>query len=406
MLACKRHVVELGVNSMVRSEKSHVKQSHFIFAGDDLPTFSRILVAIKKDGQLLPSMGLSIIIGDEIGTIGEQGRGLETPADGNHKELLSATTKNAAASHKLANESLGLVDLGLVDESNVLICGHVKGDDSTMVNKIKEAKSKWSQQGIYVDNRRVRSLLEPLRHLYELGNLYIDAPISWHYWLEVFTSLSGPQPSVHVLFAAVYTSLDEAIVTYESGDMAFAILKLKGVMDTMNDLWEHCRHGKLSTVVVIGKNSGLTYWDAHAKMQCLIWNKLARASLNFSEDLQQVRTAWRLTQRIIDRCRCYRLGCKVAELEHDNVSTLITMAWEALDQLGEYNDVPRSHALRDIVESLRKAVRREPENAMLMKELQWRLNEKQEAEMAEDVRKMENDEGKVMSRHLTKRRTQ
>ena len=277
----------------------------------------------------------------------------------------------------------------------------MNGDSSTMIRRIKDAKSRWSQRRIYVDNRRVRSLLEPLRLLHDIGNLYIDAPVSEQYWLEIFTTLSGPQPSIHVIYTAVYTALDEAVAIYDADDMAFAILKLKGVMDTMNDILEHCGNEDLSTVVMTGQNTGLTYWDIHAKMQCLIWNILARANLSFSEDLQHVRTAWHLTQRIISRCRCYQLASKDAEFEHDNVYSLESMVWEALDQLGEYNDVPRSHALDDVVEYLRNAVRREPENAMLERKLQRRLKEQQEAEMVEDGWETESDEGKVMNGHLT-----
>ena len=390
VLACKRHVMELGVSS--KPSESHDNHSRFIFAGDDLPIFSETLretlVAMDSCGFLLNSVELSIIIGDEVGTVGDQSRGPERPMDGNPRELLDAATKNAKASRTLANESSGLLD-----ESNVLIYEHMKGHDSTMISKIREAKSRWSQQGIYIDNCRVRSLLEPLRLLYDLGNLYIDAPISKQYWLAIFTGLSRAKPSVHILFAAMYTALNEAVAIYDAGDMAFAILKLKGVMDTVNNFRLYCGDEELSTVVVTGQYTGLTYSVAHAQMQCLIWRKLARASLNFFEDPQQVRTAWKLlTQRVIVRCRCYQLGGKDVELQHDNVSTLIHMAWEALDQLGEYNDVPRSHALRVVVSTLRNAIWRESDNAMLKKELQRRLKELQEAERVEDIRKVESDE--------------
>lgn len=395
MLACKRHVMELNLDSAIPWEKRD-QDSHFIFACDDLPTFSRILVELEDDGLLLPSMELSIIIGDEVGTVGRQSHGSNTPTGGNPKELLAAATKNAAVNHKLANKTSGVVD-----ESNVLICEYMKGDSSTMISRIKDAKSRWSQRRIYVDNRRVRSLLEPLRLLYDIGNLYIDAPVSEQYWLEIFTTLSGPQPSIHVICTAVYTALDEAVAIYDADDMAFAILKLKGVMDTMNDILEHCGDEDLSTVVMTGQNTGLTYWDIYAKTQCLIWSLLARANLSFSEDLQHVRTACNLTQRIIGKCRCYQLGSKDAEFEHDNVYSLESMLWEALDQLGEYNDLPRSYALQVVVESLRNAVRREPENSMLERELQRRLKEQQEAEMVEDGWEMESDEGKVMNAHLT-----
>ena len=396
MLACKRHVMELSVNSMIRSENSD-RGSPFIFACDDLPQFSRNLVVFEQHGLSLHSMDLSIFIGDEVGTVGERSRGLETPTDGNPKELLNAATKNSALSHKLANESSGVVD-----ESSILICEHMKGDDSTVINKIKEAKSRWSQRDIYIDNRRVRSLLEPLRLLYDVGKLYIDAPVSEQYLLEILTTLSGSRPSIHVLFTAVYTALDEAIAAYDADDMAFAILKLKGAMDTMNDIWEHCGDEELSTVVVKEQYTGLTYWVLPVKIQCLIWDKLARASLKFFEDPQQLSTAWKLTQRIIKGCRCYEMGCKDAKLDHDNVYTLKTMVWEAFDQLGEYNNLSRSHALRVVVECLRKAVSREPGNAMLEEKLQRRVKEQQEAERIEDARTTEDDEGKVMSGQLTK----
>ena len=392
--------MELNVSSMNRSE-SHGKDAHFIFACDDLPTFSRLLVKLEKDGHSLPLTELRIMIGDEVGTVGGQNHGLNTHTIANPKELSTAAMKNAAACHVFADETSVAVD-----ESKVPSCEYKKGNRRLGMNRIKEAKSRCSPRPTYVDNRRVQSLLEPLRLLYNVRNLYIDAPISGQYWLEIFTTLSGAQASVHVLFPAVYTALDEALAIYDAGDMAFAILKLKGVMDTMTDIWEHCEDDTYSTVVMTGQYTGLTYWVAYVKIQCLIWNKLARASLTFSEDPQHVLTACKLTQRILSRCQCYQPECKVVELEHDNVHTLIVMAWEALDQLEEYRNVPRSHAVQDLVESLSKAVSRCPDNAMLEKELQRRLKEKQEAEMVEDVRKIESDEGKAMSGHLTKRGNQ
>ena len=116
MLACKRHVMELKLDSAIPWEKRD-KDNHFIFACDDLPTFSRTLVEVAADGLLLHSMELSIIIGHEVGTVGTQSHGPNTPTGGKPKELLTAATKNATVSHKLANETSGIVD-----RSNVLIC--------------------------------------------------------------------------------------------------------------------------------------------------------------------------------------------------------------------------------------------------------------------------------------------
>ena len=386
--------MELSVNSMPRSE-SHHKDRHSIVACNDLPTFCKLLVAhedrdhrLRDRGDSLLLTELWIIIGDEVGTIGGQSEGLETHTIGHPKELLTAAMKNDTACHVFADETSGAVD-----ESKGLSCQYMKGNRRLGVNRIEAAKSGCAQRPTYVDNSRLQSLLEPLRLLYNVGNVYIDAPISGQYWLEIFTTMSGAQPKSHVLFAAVFTALDEAIAIYESGDMAFAIPKLKWVIDTMKDTWEHCGKEVHSTVVMTGRYTGLMHWFAFRKMTCLIWDKLARASLTFSKDPQQVRTAWKLTQEISHECRCYYLGCKDEEAEHDNVYLLMTMVWEALDQLGEYNDVPRSHALLVIVRSLRFAVSQEPDNAMLEKEFQRKLKEMEEAERLEGIRKTESDKG-------------
>ena len=447
VLACKRHVMDLNVGAENRW-KDGLGHRHFILACDDLPTFSRALLWIEGLGTcLLPTMELSIIIGDQVGTVAKESHDSNTPTDGNPKELLSAATKNAASRYEL--EILRIADnrvkldstvtkditdyykdllphhpssntasapsdkdklvSGRLDSieqdgnANKLVCEYMKGSSSTMINRIKEAKSRWSQRPTYVDNPRVRRLLEPLRLLYNVGNFYIDAPISEQYRLEIFTTLSQARPSIHDLFPAVSTALEEAVAVYDAEDMAFAIRKLKGVLDIMHDVLEHCGDDyDCATFVMTGRYTGLPFGEARVKIEYLIWNNLARANLSFSEDPQHVRTAWNLTQQMVEgRQFDLQPGIEDDECWHYNVYSLGAKVWEALDQLGEYDHWPRSHALRDIVDYLRKAVRQEPGNPMLERELQRRLKEQQEAEMVEDGRKTESDEGEVMSGHLT-----
>lgn len=281
----------------------------------------------------------------------------------------------------------------------------MKGGGSTTINRIKEAKSRLSQWPTYSDNPRLQRLLEPFRALYSIGCSYIDAPISEQYRLEIFNSLSRAQPSIHDLFPAVSSALEDAIAVNDADNIVLVIQRLKGTLDIMDDLLEHSRDRDINQKVMTGRYTGLRYREAMRKMRCLIWNNLAQANLKFPNDLEHVRTAQKLTLRIIDQCECndVRLGdLPPGGYEHTNVYYLEAEVWEVLDQLGEHNGRPRSDALGDVVRMLTEALRHEPINAMLKKELQRRLKERTTAEMIEEVREMERDEGKVMKRKRTR----
>ena len=139
----------------------------------------------------------------------------------------------------------------------MLVFAYMKSASSTMIDRIKNPKFRWSQRPTYVDGSRVRMLLEPLLLLYDVGKLYTDIPISEQYRLEIFTILSRARPSFQVLFPAVSTALEEAVAVLEADNMAFAIHKLKGVRDIMNDVLQHCGDDyDHATIVMTGQHNG------------------------------------------------------------------------------------------------------------------------------------------------------
>lgn len=398
--ACTRHVMEVNlIPSPLLFD--HHGYHHFIFACDDLPVFCRALRSIdrhyRRELQPLQVMDLWFTIGDEVGTAGEGYLDSNASTDGNPVGYLTAATKLAAANCAGPDENRRATD-----ESNASVYGEMKGSGSAMVNGIKDAKSRLLERPISIDSPRSRRLLEPLRAVYNVGYSYIDAPISERYRQEIHTSLSRARPSIHDQFLAVSSAFEEAIAVYDADDIALAIQKSKGTLDIFNDFEYLSRDGDSTKSVPTGRYTGLMYREAMDKMRLIIYSNLARANLRFHSDLQQVRSAQDFVWLIRGiRARDAMWPEHPGGHEDAMVFYLEAEVWEAFDQLGEHNNRPRSGALREVVNMLTEALRHEPGNDMLQKELLGRLEEKKKAEAIEAARQMEQEESRVQSRERT-----
>lgn len=393
--ACKRHVME--IDSVPEPQRyGHSRDRHFILASDDLPMFCKTLLTmdgvrnLRNETELLRGMELWITIGDEVGTTREDLTPSYMSPDDKKVESLDATTKNAA--HRE-----GAIDsLRTITKSNTAIRENRNGSGSPNVNRITTAESRLPEAPSDIDNSRLRKLLEPLRALYSVGFSYIDAPISERYRHEIQTSLSRARPGIDVRFHVPSSAFEEAMRTFSAEDFALAIQKLRGTLDTLLDFQRCCRSHEMMSNITTGPFAALSFREAAVKMRYLIWNHLARANLKFHRDIQHVRTAQACVLRIMDAYidSQWQSGTHEFAMIH----YLEAEIWEALDQLGEHTGRPRSDTLQDVISMLTHALGHEPGNAMLKQELERRQREKRTAEVIEEARKWERDEGRVLSR--------
>ena len=385
--ACTRHAMEIDFIKGRRSDR-HDRDHHFILACDDLPNFCRTLLLVGEwnalSDNLLFEIELWIIIGDEVGYSGDEDKSTDghkdkstdghkdKSTDGHKALLLTAATKNAAAIREGAIKNPNERDASVYTDG--------------MAHGSIEARSRLLKPPIQLDSPRARRLLEPFRALHSVRYSYIDAPISEVYLLEMLYSLSRERPSIQDCFSVVDSAYEDAIACK---DFALAILKMRATLDILNDFWAHLGNRDI-TFVLAGRYSGVHSDDAIDRIEESLWNYLARVHLKFDKDLRHVRAAQACTRRYIENY--IRDEVWVSYMHpHERAMAYYLEAevWEALDQLGEHHGRPRSTDLKDVVDMLTKALRHEPENVMVEKELQRRLAEKELAEMIGEVTEME-----------------
>ncbi|CAD6585480.1 MAG: hypothetical protein ASARMPREDX12_002009 [Alectoria sarmentosa] len=401
--ACTRHAMEIDLIAGLESY-GHNRNHHLLLACDDLPMFCRALLLMG--GRYLHETGrpqeieLWIIIGDEIGTAGENSAASDSFCDGKTAGYLTASTKNAAA-----HREGPIKYLRTAVEMNATLSQDTNGSGRTTLNVAMDAKPRMPQSPNFISSPRIRRLLEPFRAVYSVGFSYIDAPISERYRQEIQTSLSRARPSAHDLFLVVSSAYEEAMATFATADVALAIHKMRGTLDVWLDNWGQMEHD-ITTKVATGPFAGFSFGEAFTRIQFFIWQSLAQAHLKFHKDLKHVRAARMWVLWIIKVHTC----CPVERVRHwrtrghENAMVYYLEAeiWEALDQLGEHNCCPRSTALGDVVSMLTAALTHEPGNAMLEREQIRRRTEKKMAETMEELMEMETqmeeDEGKRHSR--------
>ncbi len=395
--ACTRHAMDIDFFLPEIHKDSHDRLEHFIFASQDLPIFCQGF--LLRHADLLSRMELWIIIGDEVNIAGEKPAELSTSTHGKGAGSKTAAIKNAAAIGEGPTKNPGERD-GATYEGSM-------EDGSTVANVIEEAESTLSEPPHLTDHPLLQRLLEPLLALHSIGYSYIDAPISESCRLKIRNSLSRARPSTHHDFSVASLAFDEAIATFDSRNFALAISKMRGTLDTLRDF---CSQNIIyyELEVATGRNSGLVDQIAAVKgMTYILWNRFARANLEFPKELQHVLAARVFARLFINSCKrnlVWQSDTHAHERAMDHY--LEVEVWEALDRLGWQTCRTRSDSLRDVVRMLKEALEHEPGNTMLEKKLQRMLKEMTEAQIIEEAIDdeaidMEERGGEVLNRQHT-----
>ena len=358
ILACGEHAKQFRYHimeiSMLREHEPylfHVDEMDFsetclIFASDDLPRFCWVL--LKNRGEWLSQLTLAVEIRHDNDVSTLQGR-------------TSMDTRT---------------DLG--GDANIEY-GFQLEDQAATGDTVAQTRT-WNSSK--TTDFQIRRLLEPFRSLHSLQGVHIEGPLAKGYKSPLIASMCAQEPSDEELFDTVYAGYEDAILTYETGDLSSAVNKMKNILDVMKDYKE---------IGISGIDEDFPPWDAFKPMRLTLWRYLGWASLSKRGNHTDVWKAYRYVQWIL-------VTYVSADWENQNIPPMgheIAMVfflwakvWEALDDLGEHDTVQRSDCLKEIIFYIEEGLRHEPGNGLLTQKLMKRKNELQNARYIKDLMEM------------------
>lgn len=336
-----RHVMEF---IMLRDyAASSSSENCFVIAREDLPRFCwALLVKNLEWDEPLSRLTFAIEVRHYVDVPAAQGEA-------------AAKSQNKVEGQACVDDAVGVEENAATDATDVII-----PNDSV-------------QKGTKCTEHQTRRLLEPFRRLHSVQAVHIEGPISGQYKASLLASMCGPGPSDQELFDAASAKLEDAMLTYDAGDVSSAVTKLKYTLDAIDEYRK----------ITPKENSHLSaLWDAYDKMNFTIWAKLSEASLKDRKNYEAVMEAEYYIEKII--CNCLDedgLYWNAPPMGHEVAMVFYMWAdvWEALDDLTNQfeNDEcrRRSDCLADVVDYLSQGRGHEPGNKLLEEQLERRLEE-------------------------------
>ena len=330
-----RHAMDIELLSEDGVFSDEVKP-HFVTTYSELPALCRNLLSMSKYAQgSLVSMKLRLIIGGEVGLDGDRAEGYEV-----------AESRDVIERYPSGGDSIG-------------------GSLASMDNKIGTTSS------------RVHRLLEPFRQLHSIRDAQIVGPLSKDYKAEVLAQISKPPPSCQHYLDHLLTTSEKATNTFDSGDFALSISKLRNTVDELDGA-RHLCIGDGNAEIITGPYAGFAICEAFKDIEFAVWTKLAWACLKTGDVNTAANWLIWILQTFIDGSRGHGNappgGHKIAMVYY-----LESQIWEERDRIGHHDTVRRSHDLEHVVAVLKEGLRHEPGNSLLEREL-----EKKELELAKE----------------------
>lgn len=248
-----------------------------------------------------------------------------------------------------------------------LIIGDEVGTDGARVKKDKTTKGH-NEKTIGTTSSRVRRLLEPFRRLHSIKDLQIIGPLSDIYKSEVIADMSKPPPSNKDLFNFVFISLEKAMDKFDSGDFASSIPEYLNTLDELDDA-----HKRERSMIDFDDEIFSDFCDACVAIDFAVWTELAWAYLNTGD----INTADRWLFQIVRRYTRSYCGTRLRGHDAIMISHLDSQIREKLSVVHDHNCCLRFYYPLYLRKLLKEKLRHEPENGLLVQEL-----EKQEAEVA------------------------
>lgn len=258
-------------------------------------------------------------------------------------------------------------------ESQNKVEGQARNEDGINLDKIAATDAiipmDKVQTSIKCNEPQTRRLLEPFRRLHSIQAVHIEGPIIEQYKVPLLASMQGPGPSDQELLDEALAMLEDALITYDTGNISSAVTKMKYTLDTVE---EHKRIAPEET------NDLPALRDAYNKIKLTIWTKLGWASLKNRENDDDVMEALYCVETImwtfVNENGEY---WNAPPMGHETAMVFYMWAdiWEALDDLGYNKSDRRSSCLAEVVSYLCHGLRHEPGNKLLQRKLRRREEE-------------------------------
>ena len=187
--------------------------------------------------------------------------------------------------------------------------------------------------------------------------------------------MCGEEPSNKELFDTVSLLYEGAIRTYETGDLALAVNRMKNTLDTIND-YKNIASGWPHEISV--------RWPAYERMQLTLWTNLEWASLRKRDRIAGVWDTFEFISKLIVTFVDARWqSWRASPMGHD--IAMVFYLWvkyraackDAVDGTSDF--------LEDVVGYLQEGLRHEPENELLKQEL---IRRKYELENARYIKEL------------------
>ena len=226
-----------------------------------------------------------------------------------------------------------------------------------------------------VSSPRVLKLLEPLRRLHSLHGVYIEGPIGDDHKIALQLSMLGPPPSGLELFDELLSKFKDAMSTYDRGDQEAGFVKLKLTLDTIGDQMI-ARDTDWSGDAVIPQGApyaGYTVRSAQRDIEVQVWTKMAWKFLEIGTD-PHVSVAQQFAHLIL-RKRSNPNSYWNSPPKGNKAAMAFYLAAHASEARGKLKGTLRFRSLEEVIKYLLAGLRHEPENPIMKRELEEKMDE-------------------------------
>ena len=247
----------------------------------------------------------------------------------------------------------------------------IEEEPSTLDQTISSSKHATS----VVSSPRVLKLLESLRRLHSLHEVYIEGPIGDDYKTALLLSMRRPPPSDVELFGELFYKFEDAMSTYDVGDQEEGFIKLKLTLDTIKEqMSTRERSWRGEAVVPQGAPyAGYTVWDAQRDIEVQVWTKLAWKLVEIGTE-PHVSVAQEFAYSIIGRSSDPN-SCWNLPPQGNKTAMAFYLAAHAYEAQAKLRGTPRLCSLEYAGKYLLEALHHEPDNLMIKSEMKEKADE-------------------------------
>ena len=370
-----RHTMELVLlRKGVPSQHLDMIKRMFIIASDDLQSFCHSLLMLNTSSGDLNKFILAIEVFTErtaaIAAPHQKLRQMMTQID-DQGLLRGNCFIEATTSTKDDNSTpseISPVGKTPTEEGPLTLHQTISPSEHQTVSPSEHANS-------IVSSPRVLKLLEPLCKLHSLHGVYIEGPIGDDHKTALLLSMLGPPPSDLELLDELLSKFKDAMSTYDRGDQEAGMVKLKLTLDTIRDQMS-ARALDWSGDAVVPQGApyaGYTVRGAQRDIEVQVWTIMAWKFLEIGTD-PHVSVAQQFAHLIL-RKRSNPNSYWNSPPKGNKAAMAFYLAAHASEAQGKLKGTLRFRSLEEVIKYLLAGLRHEPENPIMKRELEEKMDE-------------------------------